>query len=239
MTIYILSNYHKETAIMLDDRSLEKQIKDIAQVLCNVHWHSEWKEVKDPRYNIPLSWKEEVIKGSGKRKITSIGQWSLWARECKANYLYLVELGRACIDEHFKRFAVWKQGYAEGVEVDAYDYKELKEESVIEWARVNVPDLPPISSKESGKKFPKEMPTSLPLVMPKKYIPSKTDMMRWFPVIINPYRKYYQAKLKQQWKQWLIRDKKLISSTVDLTTVDLLDFFPEWTKRTQPSWVEL
>ncbi len=46
MTIFILDHDPKKIAEMLDDKSLTKMIKDVAQVLCDAH-----EEVLQKQYN--------------------------------------------------------------------------------------------------------------------------------------------------------------------------------------------
>lgn len=78
MTIYILSEDPKETAQFLDDKSLDKMIRDISQVLCNVHYYIgslklkpgtiSLKNIKD-EFNIPLN-----------HKFIQRRLWVIWAR---------------------------------------------------------------------------------------------------------------------------------------------------------------
>jgi hypothetical protein len=136
VTIYILDQDTKLCAQMLDDTALSRAIREIAQVLCNVHWICCDLLLKDyqktGKYNefyphkIPLSCKGEN------------NPWSTWTRECRANYRWMVELGMACCQEYTLRFTKDR-------DVNAYPaltkFKYHKMQSVIEWARDNVPDL--------------------------------------------------------------------------------------------------
>jgi len=185
MTIYILDNDHKKIAEYLDDKSLDKMIKNIAQVLCDVHlfksfFHS--KEIKD--------------------------KWSRWARECKANYLYLVELGFTLYSESVFRFGLKK------INANRRD--------VIRWCYENVPDLPKrcfscgddSESHMCQKCWNDKRPNSFPLVMPKKYIVDGFDPNDFDKegngqsLTIQSYRNYYRAnKLKQNIQKWTRRQK--------------------------------
>jgi hypothetical protein len=211
--IFILDESTKLCAKYLDDKSLDKQIKTIAQVLCNVHYilYSGNKSVNGmlndttKLYKPPLLLTAYVHDGT-----RPIDQWSYWARECKANYLYLVELGLSCIKEH-------------DIRTDCQ--KSLKENNIIEWARDNVPDLASTIIRlpngivnrytTSEAKYIKPFP----LAMPKKYIKFSSKETATFPpgefnITINSYRNYYQAKLKQKKSK------------------------PIYTNRTKPDWLE-
>ncbi len=115
MTIYILDNDPVKCASYLDDKSLDRQIKSIAQVLCNVHhYQSFFKGNGDYANGVPLisSDKQDLQK------------WSHWARECPENYGYLCELGTACCNEWQYRFSTLH-----------------KNEKVIHWAIENSPEI--------------------------------------------------------------------------------------------------
>jgi hypothetical protein len=114
--IAILDNDPKKCAEMLDDKSLDRMIKDIAQVLCNAHYFlSEGDYKKNYTAPLPLSAPNNKF----------IWIWSQWARECVANYKYLTELGIECNYEYQERFN-----------------KLHNSNLVIHWAYDNVPDLP-------------------------------------------------------------------------------------------------
>lgn len=168
MTIYILSQDHAETAKWLDDKSLDRQIKDISQVLCNVYrtWCDDTYQLFTPEYQfntdtIPL------------KRISNDQQfkWFVWARDCKKNYLWLVDLLYQCLIEYRLRISGHKM------------YK------VLCFARDNVPDLPEYFSGRISE---------LPLVMPKKHI---GRIVMWTNnIAIELYRNYYQAKLESRFK---------------------------------------
>lgn len=126
--IYILDNDPKLTAQYLDDKSFDEMIKDIAQVLCGVHYFLG-KRIEE----MPMS----------PHNNQSLIKWGDWARECKANYLYLVELGLECINEKATRFGITNPGFGNLVLNDGIraDYKLTRYDKAILWARENVPDL--------------------------------------------------------------------------------------------------
>jgi len=235
MTIYILDDNPVECAKMLDDKSLNKMIKDIAQVLCNVHEErlnkafkiiNEAKIAEDEelRKNMSFYQMEQLIKYDEDIPLQYktnkfLLEWSLWARKCKANYLYLVELGVTLCDEHACRFYKKEK-----------PHKIIKYESTIAWAKDNIPDLPSCINKEKCC-TPECRKTScfwdretrpVPLIMPKKYysIYSK-QYTRWnsgksLHDIVSLYRNYYQAKLRQK-----------------------PACFIKYTNRTKPEWITL
>lgn len=211
MTIYILDSDPHLAAQYLDDRSLNTMIKDVAQVLCNAHWlfcritYPEFDATNGAEYKfntalIPL--KEKNIYNG----------WSQWARECKANYEWLVELGIDLDCEWTFRF-----GYEPG-KLD----KHHKLWNVLLWARDNVPDLPSCVGKQrctpdctSTRCNWDNETKSLPLVMPNKY---QNNVAYDQPFVICYYRNYYLAKLSK----WC--GKKLMYA---------------WTNRKKPEWLSI
>src|SRR3954464_3197699 len=97
--IYILDNDPAKCAQMLDDKSLDKMIKDITQALRTVYLDS----IIHPLDKGRECWNDAVMHlGQGQwvpKEKSNHEKWSIWARECKANYLYLVEMGLACLSE--------------------------------------------------------------------------------------------------------------------------------------------
>lgn len=192
MTIYILGT-PRETARSLDDESLNRMIKEIAQVLSNVHDY-----VLSPNY-----W-TSADGALSPKNINS--KWSCWARECVANYNYLVELGSRCCLEHINR--TYKYGDEK--------IKTHKMQSIIEWVQDNVPNLPTqffIRDELGGDRIQGGLlgneHTSIPLVMPKKYINYETIEIiedNIFVNAINSYRNYYKSKLKPD-ATWTRREK--------------------------------
>lgn len=220
--IYILDNDPKLAASYLDDKSLDSMIKDISQVLCNVHHAELYKKNQETKIdrtvfqivedynrletNLPLKYKQN--KGQW-------GKWTQWARECKANYLYLCDLCWELEKEHRYRFN---------------KYKNL---GFLNYARDNVPDLPvKCRSYNYGM-------TDIPLVMPEKYFalkfeevyikdhrePYKTQL------IIQSYRNYYQAKLEQKY----MRADCGCAHACDCPWENPIKF----TNRSKPTWLEI
>ena len=207
MTIYILDQDPKKCAQYLDDRSLDNMIGDIAQVLCNVHRILNSEECK--KHNLPLNpdHRDFILK------------CQKWARECEANYLYFVEIGISLIFERNER-QDWM-----GNSRDNFFYKNNK---IIEWAGENIPDLPHSGFYRDEKglhSVPDNISTHLhtpfPLVMPKKYHFYEFGNLK--PVIIESYRNYYQAKLKQRMDKMFKDDLHKI----------------KWTRREKPEWLDL
>ncbi len=163
--IYILDQDPRKTAEYLDDKSLDKMIKDIAQALCNVSISLRIDKALS-RDNYALS--DTPLDYSLDKKILA---WKEWARECEANYLYLVELGMQCGHEINSR----------GPQNNKKTYNALKG---IVWARDNVPDLP--IKCPSYNKGMTEFPAAKP-----KYLRADT---------IRTYRNYYKSKLYKEEK---------------------------------------
>jgi len=184
--IYILGT-PQETAQALDDKSLDRMIKDIAQVLCNVHWLDH-----AIRYSPNLE-RFEKLENSVPLKEKSLNtcSWSQWAKDCEANYLYLVELGLELMVEHvYPRCLGPTNKYMEA----------------ILWAKGNVPVL-------TGDEY-MTCPLYFPLVMPKKYYRCNCDEKGYFRCdwgseqinTIESYRNYYRSKLKGS-EVWTRREK--------------------------------
>ncbi len=189
MGIYILDTNSQKIAEYLDDRSLERMIKDIAQVLCNVHWETK------PCLNCDKGneYCECTCMDNDKAplKYTKECEWSHWARESKANYEWLVGLLLRLKFEYQYRFN-----------------KAHPMLNMISWARDNVPDLPEYEIEQVGYDSYGETVTEtrelystpFPLVMPKRHITIRSISRQGTPDypehIIESYRNYYQAKLK-------------------------------------------
>lgn len=184
---------------MLDDVSLNQQIKAIAQTLCTVIFN-ELIIKRDAGKLSDKDWEERKLIPLP-RKVTV---FSNWASECRANYLKLVDMGLACCEEYEYRF--------NEIEIKGLDYyivfsadgpskkvryKTHKLQSVIEWARDNVPAL---DHDDCQCKERSEITTTFPLVMREKYIiyKGKTQFPGTYtdePLIIKSYRNYYKSKL--------------------------------------------
>lgn len=223
--IYYLHEDSAESAKMLDDKSLDKQIKAIAQVLCNVHWRfvnlNSAKEVEVATNKIPIKASNNYFNDV----------YSRWASECIANYKMLVDIGLACCEEYDYRHMDLRQkhDYLPGL------HKMLK---VMVWARDNVPELP------WGCRFLNDGESiSFPLVIPKTYFPKfipikyvydedKTEYIKYC------YRNYYRAKIEQA-------SNKVYSVIDDSVTCKCCDNRigitkkPKWTRRKKPEWLNV
>jgi uncharacterized protein involved in tolerance to divalent cations len=191
----------------LDDKTLDKQIKAITQVLFNVH---HLATVPEDAATWGLPW----------------AKYQKWALECLANYKRLVNTGLACCNEYVWRFSdfEWEDRIKKDQEGNyLYEYSqivgtnELKEhelQPVIKWMRDNVPDLPlhPMIKKDIYASA--ETTTPFPLVMPKKYYVYETDYAGKIvnTDVIESYRNYYRAQLNK------------------------LKNTPIWTRREKPEW---
>lgn len=220
MTIYILDNNPELCSQYLDDRSLDKQIREITVALINAHCKYTQKPIYTVRADTPIPARRPNHK------------WSQWARECKANYLYLVELADACGKEIY-----YRQRGKQKIHDKYYP--------ILEWARDNVPDLPEkrVIGYPVGFGYPtgtREIPRQeVPLFMPKKYRlgkwylqnptrnPLNTEYCK-----IESYRNYYTAKLNHQKVNAVKQAVKNIMTVKDNTA-----FFPQWTNRNKPKWL--
>lgn len=88
MTIFILSQDHAETAKWLDDRSLDKMIKDIAGNI--IRLHDELESITPLDYGSLVSFAHL--------------DWLKWLLQCRANYLWLVSLLDHLLWEQIFRF---------------------------------------------------------------------------------------------------------------------------------------
>lgn len=216
MTIYILDNDPVACAKALDDRSLDSMIKDIAQVLCNVHIFLRIDKAAN-RKDVQLL--DIKMTYSLNKKILL---WADWAGEGKANYLCLSTYGERCFIEYFIRF-----------------HKSHKLEKVITWGRDNIPDFSSLFNCTCDGKWVCDdchfQKVSLILIMPKKYFNCSCsdvlgcqdfDAMKICGNTIASYRNFYQAKLKQRY-------------TKEVFDLPLYEIDCWWTKRTKPKWLNL
>lgn len=218
MTIYILDNDPKKCAEMLDDRSLNCMIRDIAHVLCNVHW------ILYPENNPPLKPKMDC-------------DFSRWARNCVANYKYLLELGQQCCIELNYRM----KGLREN---------QIKLEKILLWTGNNIPDLQNRDNElecechqcyECFKTFHQPFP----LVMPNKYIDNgyKYQQDDMIDCIIDSYRDCYQAKLTKEKRLKLKKkcghDSCWYSNNNQNGMCHKQNLEPFWTNRNKPEWLSI
>lgn len=180
--IYILSHDIKEIPKLLDDKSLNTMIKDVAQVLCNVHW--KILDFEHYELDIPLDW--------SKKAFNEECIWTQWASKCKANYLYLVELLYECLMEYRYRISGHKC------------YK------ILCWARDNVPDLSiKTMSNLNCPKIQIEYRDHCPITVPKKYQVMRLNSSQYGYdpkiSIVESYREWYKSKLKGKVNVWTNR----------------------------------
>jgi hypothetical protein len=202
MTIFILDNDLRKSVEYLDDKSLNKQIKTIAQILCDGHW--------------------EVYHSC---ELIGKNLWREWAKQCKANYLWLIEYayesGRELFYRHEGKTKIHDKCYP-----------------VLEWARENVPDLPAYTKEQdniSRSLYPCNKAykfnygvSEYPLVMPNKY----QSLANYNPENFNPsdhidnivyaYRSYYKAKYDKAMLKYLRENGMLVT----------------WTRREKPEWLK-
>lgn len=250
-----------------DDKTLKKQIKAIAQVLCNVHHKFVIKKYEnmDVQEFFQSCGVEAPLKDHRKIPLAfcadKFREYSQWASTCRANYLKLVDMGMACCEEYKYRLSeplINMYG-------DAGKIKHYKLQPVIEWARDNVPNLTNyvgvkagdklgnFTVPRSGKGYSPSHSTPFPLVMPQLYycytIPKKEIEgksfeleLRWLD-IEESYRNYYCAKLK----------KKQECSNCEGTGYVYINgncedqcykcdstgiILPKWTRREKPDWLQ-
>lgn len=113
MNIFVLDTDQKKAAQMHNDKHVVKMILETAQLLCTVHHMTKSDE---DRESIPY-------------KINHKNHpCSIWARECKENYLWLQKFGEELFKEYVHRYGKYHKSY-----------------DVIKWCAENVPTL-----KENG-----------------------------------------------------------------------------------------
>lgn len=193
--IYILDEDPKKCASYLDDKSLNQQIKDIAEILCLV---CTWNTTFGQYTEIPLNYYKDDVPLKRILIPKWMFSWAKWAEECKANYMYLVELLNKCLLEYHLRF-VPKTPYCRESKYF------MKWDKIYRWARDNVPDLPIIWTKAILPSDDINLGdrTSLPLIMPKKYIHecfkyAQPQALDRDIMLVKSYRNFYQAKLRQR-----------------------------------------
>lgn len=232
--IYYLDEDSAKNAQMLDDATLSRQIKAIAQCLCNVHHIIS---------ALPLS---EFAKGNQNDHIPLSpykfgNKYDKWAYECRANYLKMVEMGMACCREYEWRFTEyeWEDRIIDK-ENDFYEYSEIvgtnklkehKLQHVIEWSGKNVPDLDKYLLLTCPPQPPKETP--FPVVMPEEYKRIK-PMHPPLIAIESSYQNYYRVNLTKA------IDNKVFRLTKEgkYTELNAKQFFPAWTRREKPKFLE-
>lgn len=231
----------------LDDKTLDEQIKAIAQTLCNMHHYFNAKDVPLKEFDFHKQY--QVI-------------WRQYLRECLANYKKLVDMGLACCEEWLYRFdpchitvkessfPFSNQQAKEFVYGDKIKDIQHKRHEVITWARDNVPDLPEIIhtatkdelvTNEKLKEWldkPRRS-TSFPLVMPGKfkkltsYNPDNWNPPEHIDNVIYAYRKYYKAKLKKARQKELDVDLPATAAGDAVIQISAI----KWARRPKPQWL--
>lgn len=217
MTIYILDNDSKKIADYLDDKSLDKMVQELAIVLCNAHCKYTQKPIYAVRADTLLPARRPNHK------------FAVWARECVANYKYLVNLGYALCDEWQLR-CTYKYG----------ESKHHKLRQVLAWALLFEPILPAgemLCTADMPSSNSIDIMTPFPLVMPKSYIKEAevANPEKWGHIdnCMYAYRVYYQANLKKTLLKELQKEKK------KWTGEKWVGSSIEWTRRFQPEWIML
>lgn len=196
MTIHMLDQDPKLCASYLDDRALDNMIREIAQVLCNVHMlvcdsnkctHDDVHHFKQwYKYSPEKTIEETILKC----------KFSVWTSECRANYEWMIKLGMACCREYEHRYEDEEQ---EGQVNATVEYAQNM--GAIVWARDNVPDLP-LSWNNNNLNNDKDC-SPFPLVMPTRYQQTSVGESTHYT---QNYRNYYKAKVKDDAK-WSRRER--------------------------------
>jgi hypothetical protein len=219
MTILILDESPEKIAEALDDKSLSKMIKSIAQVLLSSHVVND-----DGGLSIfnPPCIDLNIMKDICEKHIHS--KWGVWVKLCIANYRYLVELGAAlCVEFLYRKYC--DDCLNTGI-IDDIGYlcpyckgkcmRPNKYHNIIDWCSENEPDLP---NKEGGLTFKEyfkdhtclpscdgargyyagEM-SPFPLVMPNRFITEFDQQPDFVSSDILSYRNYYKHLLEKRVK---------------------------------------
>jgi hypothetical protein len=244
MTIYPLPPQE------LDDKTLSRQIKNIAQALCNVHWLQLDCDIAK---GIDINYICIPLDENNRDNL-----FTQWASTCLAKYLKLVEMGMDACNEWIFRFI--NKGKV---------YNPHKLQSVIEWARDNVPELP---CNQTDYSLPSDSfiydvyqipgyTTPFPLVMPDKYKNRPFEKYSKEYPIIESYRNYYRARLNRRLKCKECKGRGGYEifegephSWAECIESDCLEGFlyekfgehtgviykrlnPKWTRRQKPEWI--
>lgn len=213
MTTLILDNSPEEIAKALDDKSLDKMIKSIAQTLCCAHYEYH-SEVEMFSFHIikngedvpqtPLNIRKDIM--------LKLLPWSQWARECVANYKWLNKLGQSLLMQWVYRHPDTRIPVRDFILKYKNKNFQHKLQSVIYWLNDNVPELP---DHPYGSHLNNEV-TDFPLVIPEKFkIVLDTSTVIPHYDIIESYRNYYNHLLSKYKAD------------------------PVWTRREKPEWIKL
>lgn len=207
----------EETARALSDNDLKKQIKAIAQALCDAYYIFLSERPRDSEINlknyisrIPLGAKHMAC------------PYATWASKCLANYEELVKMGLACCEEYEYRFFIGKLILNKNEIRKSGFYNDYNH--IIEFARDNVPELRGCREENKSACTPDCSPrycfwdnhtTPFPLLIPHKYkhlidcpawghyISAGEGEVEYVPGgkvtfdLIESYRNYYRYKLNR------------------------------------------
>jgi hypothetical protein len=259
--ISILDNDPATCAKMLDDNSLGKMISTCAQTLCNIHF------LVRHYLQGQASWAFGRMEGDAPLPPKhDHDEWSLWGKNCLANYNELLKYVLACCDEWIFRNnpdATYLQGSIEDprqekiVIMQGLTIKKHKHHDVIEWCSQNLPDLPKINCEQCM--FLRQVcncEPSMPLVMDEKYkhnnLETVLDAIDGSDLnTIAAYRNYYCSRVQEAARKkcencngegsYLIEyeiNQKAYPANCDMCNGE--GYFTQvltWTRRQKPEWL--
>jgi hypothetical protein len=189
MKLWILDENQEEIAKALCDSDLDKQIKNVAQILCDVHHKISREIFKEEMKILPEYASDSVNDALGREsniplEMTDIEHiWVEWASECLANYRWLASLLDHLLWE--QTFRLYELPYAG------------KYHAILKWATNNEPELR-LSWNDKGLNNDKDC-SPFPLVMPERYIEYLSSTVREGDKktvdFYQSYRNYYKAYL--------------------------------------------
>jgi hypothetical protein len=234
MTIYILDNDPAISAQLLDNTSLKRQIKDIAQVLCEVH-HMLINDLRTPggMTDTVAMDNHALVPLKSKLNITGLAEWITWASQCIANYKWLQQYLNDSLAEWYYRFNLRKD-----LNEDSTKWQFYKKHLYIwSWSRIKMPILPQHPYvKELDSYASADTVLPFPLVMPKRYIVALPNKLAGGKPIIQPpvicYRNYYAAVIKRR-----IANCRGCQAELRMGIPNY--YCTNWTNRKKPEWLTL
>lgn len=214
--IWILHADPIENAKLLDDKILSDMIMSCAQVLCNVHFLAI-------RMRGDVSWAFGRMENDAPLPPKhDHDEWSLWGKDCLANYNALLAYAAACCREYGLRFREIFED-ERGQRITHYKKHELYE--TIEWCGSNKPDLPNCNNERKAC-------TPWPLVTPDKYVEKGTMLCEYYDILHSSYRNYYRAYLQET--KYLVEKRIGVCGTVHTVRSPVKHV---WTRRERPNWL--